>query len=279
MFEIIAEKINGTRRTVGAAILARDTVLIADLATRQAAAGATWIDVNAGTSPDREPDDLAWLVEIVQGAVEVPLSIDTANPRALEAALARVARTPLVNSISGERSRLEGVLPLAAAAGSPVVALALDDHGIPTGADDRLAVIRRLVEATRGAGIPDERVYLDPLVMTLSTNTESALIALDVMRTIRAEFPAAHMTSGLSNVSFGLPVRSLVNRTYLTLAISAGLDSAILDPLDRDLRAALLATQLVLGQDRRCLGYTRAYRAGLLGVAPVVTPVAAPNPA
>jgi cobalamin-dependent methionine synthase I len=268
MFAVIAEKINGTRKTVGAAILARDAALVEDLAVRQAAAGAAWIDVNAGTSPDREADDLVWLVETVQSVTETPLSIDSSNPRAIEAALATVARTPLVNSISGERSRLEGVLPLAAAAGSPVVALALDDRGIPAGVEDRLVVIRGLVDATRAAGIPDERVYIDPLVMTISTNTESALIALEVMRQVRHEFPAAHMTSGLSNVSFGLPVRSLVNRTYLTLAISAGLDSAILDPLDRELRAALLATQLVLGQDRRCLGYTRAYRAGQLGVVP-----------
>lgn len=268
MFEIIAEKINGTRKAVGAAILERDATLVQDLAVRQAAAGATWIDVNAGTSPDREPEDLVWLVETVQAVTETPLSIDSSNPRAIEAALAVVARTPLVNSISGERSRLEGVLPLAAAAGGPVVALALDDSGIPAGVDDRIAVIRHLVASTRGAGIPDGRVYLDPLVMTISTNTESALIALEVMRQVRREFPEAHMTSGLSNVSFGLPVRSLVNRTYLTLAVSAGLDCAILDPLDRDLRAALLATQLVLGQDRRCLGYTRAYRAGLLGMTP-----------
>jgi 5-methyltetrahydrofolate--homocysteine methyltransferase len=201
----------------------------------------------------------------VQAVVETPLSIATANPRALEAALARVKRTPLVNSISAEPARLEGVLPQAAAAGSPVVALALDARGIPTGVDDRLAVIRRLVEATRGAGIPDERVYIDPLVMAVSTNTASARIALDVMRLVRAEYPAAHLTSGLSNVSFGLPLRSLVNRTYLTLAMAAGLDSAILDPLDRELRAALIATELVLGSDRHCLGYTRAYRAGLLG--------------
>jgi 5-methyltetrahydrofolate--homocysteine methyltransferase len=268
VFEIIAEKINGTRKTVGAAILDRNAALVQDLAIRQAAAGATWIDVNAGTSPDREADDLAWLVETVQAVTETPLCIDSSNPRAIEAALGIVARTPLVNSISGERSRLEGVLPLAARAGSPVVALALDDRGIPAGVEDRLVVIRGLVEATRTAGIPDERVYLDPLVMTISTNTESALIALEVMRQVKREFPVAHMTSGLSNVSFGLPVRSLVNRTYLTLAISAGLDSAILDPLDRDLKAVLLATQLVLGQDRRCLGYTRAYRAGQLGVVP-----------
>jgi 5-methyltetrahydrofolate--homocysteine methyltransferase len=277
MFQIIGEKINGTRKSVGAAILERNADFIADLARRQAAAGATWIDVNAGTHPDREPDDLVWLIETVQGAVDVPVSIDTANPLALAAALPHTNRTALVNSISGERARLDGVLPLAAASGCPVIALALDEKGIPTGIDDRLGVIRRLVEATRGAGIPDDRIYIDPLVMTIATNTESAQIALATMRTIRAEYPAAHMTSGLSNVSFGLPARSLVNRTYLTLAISAGLDCAILDPLDRELKAALIATEMLLGRDRHCLGYTRAFRAGLLG--PVTAPAAGPAPA
>lgn len=274
MFQIIAEKINGTRKAVGAAIVARDAAFIESLATRQAAAGAAWIDVNAGTAPAREPDDLAWLVKTVQAVVDTPLSIDTANPRALEAALAVVARTPLVNSISGEPARLTGVLPLAAAAGAPVVALALDALGIPSGVDDRLAVIRRLVTETRAAGIADDRVYIDPLVMTLSTNVASAKIALEVMRTVKTEFPDAHMTSGLSNVSFGLPARSLVNRTYLTLAMAAGLDSAILDPLDRELRAALIATELVLGRDRHCLGFTRAYRSGLLTAEP---PIATPR--
>ncbi len=271
-FEIIAEKINGTRKAVQAAVVGRDEAFIADLARRQAEAGATWIDVNAGTSPEREPEDLVWLVKVAQGVVEQPLSIDTANPKALRAALAVVARTPLVNSISGERARLEGVLPQAAEAGAQVVALALDDAGIPVTAEARMAVVHRLLEATRGAGIPDERVYVDPLVMTISTNIQSANIAIATMRAVKAAYPQVHMTSGLSNVSFGLPSRSLVNRTCLTLAVGAGLDSAILDPLDRELKASLIATELLLGKDRHCLAYTRAFRAGLLGPFPVTAP-------
>ena len=267
-FEIIAEKINGTRKSVQAAVVGRDQAFIEDLARRQAEAGATWIDVNAGTSPEREPEDLVWLVETVQGVVELPLSIDTANPKALRAALAVVNKIPLVNSISGEQARLDGVLPQAAAAGSQVVALALDDAGIPGSTEARIDVIHRLVAATRAAGIPDERVYVDPLVMTISTNVQSANIAVATMRAVKAAYPAVHMTSGLSNVSFGLPARALVNRTYLTLAVEAGLDSAILDPLDRELKATLLATELLLGKDRHCLAYTRAFRAGLLGPAP-----------
>ena len=119
------------------------------------------------------------------------------------------------------------------------------------------------MEATRAAGVPDEHVYVDPLAMTLGTNTESAVTALDTMRAIRAAYPEAHLTIGLSNISFGLPARSQINRTFLTLAMQAGLDSAILDPLDRDLRAAILTTELVLGRDRHCLNYVRAARAGL----------------
>ncbi len=272
MFQIIAEKINGTRMSVGAAVVGRDQAFIEDLALRQADAGAAWIDVNAGTSPEREADDITWLVRTVQGVTDVPLSIDTANPKALAAALAVVNTVPLVNSISGEKARLEGVLPQAAAAGRPVVALALDAAGIPAPPEPRMAGIRRLLDATRGAGIPDDRVYVDPLVMTISTNVGSANVAIATMRAVKAEFPDVHMTQGLSNVSFGLPARSLVNRTYLTLAVEAGLDCAILDPLDRDLRATLLATELLLGKDRHCLAYTRAFRAGLLGPVPVNSP-------
>jgi cobalamin-dependent methionine synthase I len=264
MFRIIGEKINGTRKSVGAAVVERNAEFIIDLATRQAAAGSAWIDVNAGTSPEREPDDLVWLVETVQSAVETPLSIDTPNPRALAAALPRTNRTPLVNSISMEPSRLTGVLPLAAERGCPVIALAMDENGIPRGVEARIEVIRRLVATTRAAGIPDGSVYVDPLVTAIATGTDSALVAVGTMRAVRAEFPDVHLTSGLSNISFGLPVRHLVNRAYLTLAMSAGLDSAILDPLDRDLKAALIATELLLNQDRHCLGYTRAFRAGLL---------------
>jgi cobalamin-dependent methionine synthase I len=264
MFRIIGEKINGTRKSVGAAVVERNADFIIDLARRQVAAGSTWIDVNAGTSPEREPEDLVWLVETVQEHVEIPLSIDTPNPKALAAALPRTKLTPLVNSISMEPSRLTGVLPLAAERGCPVIALAMDENGIPQGIDARLDVIRRLVEATRGAGIKDSDVYVDPLVTAIATGTDSAMVATGTIRAVKAEFPEVHFTSGLSNISFGLPVRHLVNRAYLTLAMEAGLDSAILDPLDRELKAALLATELLLNHDRHCLGYTRAFRAGIL---------------
>lgn len=265
--KIIGEKINGTRKRVGQAIAARDANFIRDLAIKQVDAGAHWLDVNAGTHPDREPDDLAWLIGVIQEAVDAPLAIDSANPHALRAAAQAVERTPMINSISGEPDRLKGVLPIVAEFGCEVIALAMDDQGIPDSVEKRLAVVRRLFEATRGAGVPDEKVYVDPLVMAIATNTECGLAALDTMRAVRAEFPQAHISAGLSNVSFGLPMRSLINRTFLVLALAAGLDTAIVDPLDRELKAALLAADLLLGYDKHCLAYTRAYRAGQLDAA------------
>jgi 5-methyltetrahydrofolate--homocysteine methyltransferase len=263
---IIGEKINGTRKQVAAAIAGRDEAFIAALALQQAEAGAHWLDVNAGTAPEREPEDLVWLVRTVQSAVDVPLCLDSTNARALAAALEEVKRAPLINSISGEPKRLAEILPLAAAhPGAGVIALAMDERGIPPAADGRMQAIERLVAATRTAGIDDSRVYVDPLVMTVATNTGAAGVTLEVVRRVRSAYPEIHIAMGLSNVSFGLPARALVNRTFLTLALAAGIDTAMIDPTDRELKATLLATELLLGRDRHCLTYTRAYRAGLIG--------------
>jgi len=262
--KIIGEKINGTRKKVKEAVLGRDAAFIQKLASDQANAGATWIDVNAGTSTDREPEDLIWLVQAVQAAVDKPLCLDSANPAALSAALPYVTKAPLMNSISGEQGRLTGVLPLAAQAGGGVIALAMDDKGIPATMEGRLSIVQRLMGLTREAGIPDQQVYVDPLVMTIGASGNAGRTALATVRSVKAEFPSVHFTSGLSNVSYGLPVRSLINRAFLTVMLEAGLDSAILDPMDRELRRAILAAEAVLGIDRHCLNYTRAFRAGLL---------------
>jgi 5-methyltetrahydrofolate--homocysteine methyltransferase len=261
--KIIGEKINGTRKRVGAAIADRDVEYIKQLATSQAEAGADWLDVNAGTRPDAEPDDLVWLVETVQSVTDKPLSLDSANPVALERALDYADKTPIINSISGERDRIDGVLPLVAKHGTGVVALALSDAGIPATADERMEVVRKLIGFTRDAGVPDHNVYVDPLVLTVATNSDSVLISLATMRMVREEFPEVHMTVGLSNVSFGLPSRALINRGFLTLAIEAGLDTAIADPLDKGLQAQILVTEMLLGRDRHCLNYVKASRTGL----------------
>jgi cobalamin-dependent methionine synthase I len=261
--EIIGEKINGTRKRVARAIAERDADFIRDLARRQAEAGSAWLDVNAGTHPRQEPDDLLWLIENVQAVVDTPLCLDSANPKALAVAIKAVNKTPMINSINGEPERLEGILPLVAEHGCRVIALAMDAKKIPETSQARVAVIHKVLEATRTVGVPDEHIYVDPLVMTIGTNVRSGVIFFDTLRAVHAAYPKVHFTAGLSNISFGLPARSFINRAFLTLALEAGLDSAILDPLDQELKAALLAAELVLGRDRHCLTYTRAYRAGL----------------
>lgn len=258
---IIGEKINGTRSGVAQAIANRDAKTIQALATRQVDAGADWLDINAGTPPDRELEDLVWLVQTVQSVVDVSLCLDSANADALTAALQAAAQTAVINSISGEETRLSSMLPLISANNCPVIALLLDNNGIPKTSRDRVGVAARIVQATRAHGIPDDRVYLDPLTLTLASDSTSGKTALETMNAVHHEFPGVKLCLGLSNVSFGLPGRSYVNRVFLTLALGAGLDAAILDPLDPELQITLLAAKAVLGQDKkRCVNYIRSYR-------------------
>lgn len=261
--QIIGEKINGTRKRVARAIAERDADFIKDLAKQQTDAGSTWLDVNAGTHPDKEPDDLVWLIELIQSVVDTPISLDSANPKALEVAIKAVNKIPMINSISGEPERLEKILPLAAEHGCEVIALAMDEKKIPETFEKRMEVIEMVIEHTRKAGIPDSKVYVDPLAMTIATVTQSAVIACDTISATHEKFPEVHFTMGLSNISFGLPDRKQINRAFLTLAMQAGLDSAILNPLDKELRAAIVTTEMLLGKDRYCMNYLKASRSGL----------------
>lgn len=261
--KIIGEKINGTRKRVARAITERDAEFIKDLAMKQADAGSTWLDVNAGTHPETEPADMIWLIENIQSVVNIPLCLDSANPKALEAGIKAVDKTPMINSISGELDRLEKILPIVASHGCEVIALAMDDKKIPETYEKRLEIVDIVMAATSAAGVPEDKVYVDPLAMTIATMNQGGMIACDTIRSVKAKYPSAHFTMGLSNISFGLPVRKQINRVFLTLAMQAGLDSAILDPMDKELQAAIITTELVLGRDKHCLGYLKASRAGM----------------
>lgn len=259
---IIGEKLNGTLKKTAAAILARDAAFVQDLARRQVEAGANYLDVNAGTGAGNETEDLVWLVETVQAAVDVPLCLDSASPLALKAGMECVKQTPMVNSISGEADRLDGILPLVAQQGSPVIALLLDGAAVPQDVEGRMAIGRRILERTRQLGVPDEKVYIDPLALAISTRTEGALVALEAMRLLRAEYPQVKFSIGLSNISFGLPARTLVNQAFLAQLLAAGLDAAIINPLEQGIMNMLYATELILGRDRFCKTYLSAFRAG-----------------
>ena len=268
---IIGEKLNSSIRRVAEAIEARDAATVQDLARRQAEAGADYLDVNAAARVTQELDDLAWLIDTVQAVVDTPLCIDSPNPAAIARGLelARSAgRAPLVNSITAEPDRLRAILPLVAERRCPVVALTSDERGIPTTVDERLRIAGRIVAEAGRQGVPRESLYFDPLVLPVSTDVQNAVVFLQALSRIKAEYPGVHTISGLSNVSYGLPKRKLVNRAFLVMALHAGMDAAIMDPLDPDLMALLRASELLLGRDEYCMAYLTAYRAGQLGPTP-----------
>lgn len=263
---IIGEKINGTRKEIGAAIENRDSRLIKHLAREQIDAGADYLDLNAGTHPAQEPADMAWLVTTVQEELpEVKLCLDSTNPKALSAGIEIARRLPMINSLSGEKDRVAGVLPLACKYKTELVILALDDEGIPETPEKRLEIVRHLVDLATNGGLSEDMLYIDPLVTTIATDNRSGLTAFETIRQIRVEFPQAHITCGLSNISFGQPARSIINQAFAALAIGAGVDSAIIDPCEKGLRNSIYSAELVAGQDPDCLRYNRAYRSGLIG--------------
>ena len=262
---VIAEKINGTRKAVAKAIREKDVDFIRDLATTQAAGGATYLDVNAGTAPDREPDDMTWLVNTIQDVCELPLALDSANPQALKAGLDVVSKKPMINSVSGEQDRIDGVLPLALEFKTELILLALDDHGIPENVEGRLKIVRDLVKLATDGGLEQNQLYIDPLVTAISTGTENAKLAFGTIKAILDEFPDVHITGGASNISFGMPLRPLINRFFIAMAIQAGMDSAIINPNDRELNEAIMTAEMLMGRDRFCMNFNRAFRAGKIG--------------
>lgn len=266
---IIGEKVNASRKVIRQAIADRDQKIIERAILAQDAAGAHYIDLNAGTGTgdaDQEAADLEWLVDVALSCTEKKLALDAADPRVLQRAAAHLAgRRPwLLNSISGEGAKLDALVPLAAEHEVPVIALAMDDSGIPSDVDGRIAACDRILEAAAAAGIAAERIYLDPLSMPISADISHGQVTLETLRRISERAREAKTTVGLSNVSFGLPCRSLINATFLVAALSHGLDSAICDPTDPEVRRAITLGELVAGRDRHCRRYTREVRKGSL---------------
>lgn len=262
---IIGEQINGTRKKVGEAILARDAAFIQELALAQVQAGANRLDVNAGTTPDREPEDMRWLVETVQRATDTPLCIDSPNPAALRAGLELAKHQAMVNSTTAESARAGEVIPLAAKYNCLLIGLTIDDSGMPNTTAGRVEIAGRIIELAQNAGLAPENIYIDPLVRAVATEPEQGRALLDATRLIREKFEQVHVVYGLSNISFGLPARSFLNRTFLAMAMACGLDAAIINPTDKQMIAVLHAAQALLGQDEFCCNYLAAFRAGLLG--------------
>ena len=263
---VIGEKINASNRAVGEAINRRDSEYLTNLARVQAEAGANYIDVNAGASKgtdNSETEAIEWLVEVVQQATDKPLTIDSESPDVIEAALRKChGQKVMINSVTAEKSRLEPVGALAVKYNASLVALAMGEDGIPETVEKRLAACDRIMARLTEIGMAAEQVYFDPLVLPISVDSSQGMVTLRTVEQIKSRYPNAKTVMGLSNISFGLPERKFINRDFLLMAVYAGLDAAILDPLDARMMSCIRAADLLAGKDSMCRNYLRAYRSG-----------------
>lgn len=242
----------------------RNTEYIRDIAKRQVEAGADYLDVNCSHPLSNELEVMKWLIENIQAAVEVPLCIDTPNPAAMEVGLSLASNgQPMVNSITGEEERYKTMLPQVLKYKARVVALCMDERGIPQTTEDRLRVARQLVKKLTDSGVVVNDIYLDLLVQPLATDDRAGLEVLDAIGLVRQEYPEVHLICGLSNISYGLPNRGVLNRIFVLQTLTVGMDAYILDPLDKTLMGYLYAAQALLGQDPFCAKYLAAHRKGL----------------
>ncbi|HVP58723.1 MAG TPA: dihydropteroate synthase [bacterium] len=246
---IIGERLNSSRRPVLEALRDRNAAYVLKEAAAQERAGADYIDINAAAVLGRETEVLTWIIPLVQGKLRVPLSIDTPNLEAMEAGLRLHKGQALLNSLTGETERVRRFLPLIQEHRPRVIALCLDDQGIPTTAEQEVAIAGRLIEVLTRAGVAAHDIFLDPLVRPVSVDEQAVTLFLDSLDRIKQRFPQVGTVAGISNVSFGLPQRRLLNRALLALASMRGLDAAILDPLDREIVAERIAVRALLGRD------------------------------
>ena len=266
---IIAEKLNGSVPSCGKAIAARDSAYIRDLAKRQADAGADFIDCCASVN-DGELETMKWMIDNIQSVTDCPISVDSPDARVIAEAMQYCKKPGLFNSVSGEGGKIDIAFPILAKPENEkwqVMALLCDDTGIPKSAKKRIEVFDMVMAKADEYGIAEKRLHIDPLVEMLCTTEDGAGISmiLEVMGHIKATRPNVHISGAISNISYNLPVRRLVNQAFVVLTINAGMSSAVLDPLNQDLRGVILAAEAMIGFDDFCAEYTSAYREGIFG--------------
>ena len=256
---VVGERINPTgKKRLQQALRDGDSAYPCTQAVAQAEAGAQVLDVNAGLPGIDEAATLEQLVKDLQAVTDLPLQLDSSNPEALSRALRIYNGKPIVNSVNGETETLEKILPLCKKYGAAVVGLALDKGGIPPTVEGRVAIARRIVDAAHAAGIPDEDIYIDCLCLTASAQQEGATQTLQALARCKKEL-GVRTVLGVSNISFGLPCRGYLNTTFLTMAMSAGLDLAIMNPNTPEMMAAVRAYRVLTCQDPQSTDYVAAY--------------------
>ncbi|MDR3170056.1 MAG: methyltetrahydrofolate cobalamin methyltransferase [Treponema sp.] len=262
---IIGEKINGSIPAIAKAIAEKDADYIRNIARKQAEAGAAFIDVCASVPEDVELETLKWLIDSVQEVTDTPIAIDSPSAAICVQAIPLCKKPGLINSVSMEGNKVDMVFPIIANTTWECVALLSDDTGIPKTSEKRLQVFEALMKKAGAYKIAPNRLHIDPLIEMLCTSEDGIAKITATMQKIKQQYPDIHLTGGASNISFQLPARKYINRGFIILAMNAGMDSAILDPLNKDMMGLIYATEALLGQDELCIEYINAFRAGIFG--------------
>jgi len=261
---IIGELINTSRKAMREAALKKDGQYIQRIAKAQEEAGATYIDVNCGTFMENEVETMEWLVDNVLQATSLPLCIDSPNPLALEAGLKKAVNgKSMINSITDETPRWNAVLPLIKEYKTKIVALCIDDGGMPKTNQDRIRIADSIITKLTAEGINLDDIYIDPLIKPISAGEKNGIEVLQAIQHIMESHPGVHTTCGLSNISYALPARKVLNRVFMVQTMARGMDSYIMDPTNKEMRAALLASQTLLGQDRFSRKFIKGFREGV----------------
>ena len=257
---IIGEKLNGSIPSVAKAIAEKDADLIRERARMQAEAGATFLDVCASVEEAVEVETLKWMIDLVQEVTDTPICVDSPSARSCVAAIPFCKRPGLINSVSLEGDKIDTIFPVIADTDWECVALLCDNDGIPDSVERRMKIFFGIMEKAKQYGIAPSRLHIDPLVVTLGTDQTALTVFADCCRRIKYEYPEIHITSGLSNISFGLPVRKNINQAFMVLAMNAGMDSAIVDPTNKNMIGMIYATNALLERDEYCLQYIDKFR-------------------
>jgi len=259
---ILGEKINTIREKIASAIQQRNAEVIQREAVNQVKAGIDVLDVNVG-SPIGEEENMRWAVEVIQKVVDVPLCIDSSNPKVIEAGfqVCENKRKAWINSMTLQKEKIETLLPLAKTYKCPLIALCMDDNGgVPSDPKKRVRIAEKIIDKVSEAGISLKNLYIDCLIEPISLGPGKVQTTLDTIRMIKKIFRRVKTVVCLSAVSFGLPGRSLINRTFLSLLVITGVDAIFLDPLDKSVMSTLRALDVLLDKDKNCLRYIKAYR-------------------
>ena len=261
---IIGEKLNGSIPSCAKAIAERDADYIRTYAKKQADANATFIDCCTSVN-EGELEVMEWMVNLIQEVTDLPIALDSPDPQVLVDSMKFCKRPGLINSVSGEGNKIDLIFPVIADTKWEVMALLSDDTGIPKTAAKRIEVFEKIMAKAKEYGISPSRIHIDPLIEMLCTSEDGIAMVVEAMQYIRSKYPTIHISGAVSNISFNLPGRKIVNQAFTVLAMNAGMDSAVLDPTNRDLLGIIYATEALLGLDDYCMEYITGFREGLYG--------------